>query len=408
MKLRKVLSGVVAAAVLAFNSAIMTSAATTYDPCDIDHDGIVGLSDYTLINKYLNGLESYQNYNRFDTNKSMTVDMADANYVLAKNLGQTYSSSYFLRNNNSTGTDDGVCVPYPTVTGFVPNSVDSINENREYMRYSYKTHSSLANYTINYNTSDILTRDLNTRTVIGYDDRYLARGEENSGIVKLSTGGTGFVVGDHQIATAAHALYDLSTYSWVSNMSISCYDDNGNLNNIQLTPIEAHIPKKYVWHWSHENGMHTLYDYGLITVKENLSNRVHFSLGTSYNVNSTNYSNVPVYVTGCPESVHNASNSNSALYTGVGRILGYSPLITPDNTIYNDYLIKYNVDATGGDSGSPVYTITRNVINGAVKYTYTALGISTNSANDYNFGTCITKYQLQFYNKTANGHMNYQ
>lgn len=400
-RITKVLSSLVAAVTLAVSVGSVASA-ITYDPCDVNHDGVVNVRDAATVKKFLVGNLCEPEYNRLDTNKSLTVDDQDYQCIMAKVRGKLYNSKYYSRHHKTTSVA-------PSVSSYTYDySVNMLNA-RKYVKYNYNTHS-ISNYNLYPSTNMVLntTSKKNVlKSVIEPDDRYIATGEENNGIVRIGAKGTGFIVGDHQIATAAHCLYNALSNSWCKNMSVECYDDNGCLNNNCLTPVEAHIPYNYVYNWGLENGTHTLYDYGLITVEEDLSDYVHFSLGTSYNISEYAYSNIPVYVTGCPDSVNNQNNSSNDLYSGEGRILGYHNLQLENGEQYNDCLLKYDVDVSSGNSGGPVYTITRNIINGSISYTYTALGINAYSGGTYNFGNCITKYQLQFYNEDTNIYMNY-
>ena len=58
--------------------------AAAYDDCDVNHDGFVDVSDAVATARYLAGDHYISSYNRFDTNKSLTVDATDVNKILAK------------------------------------------------------------------------------------------------------------------------------------------------------------------------------------------------------------------------------------------------------------------------------------------------------------------------------------
>lgn len=397
-KIKRVLSGFIATATLMTGTAFSVSAA--YDNCDVNRDGTVNVRDLAMLQQYLAGNLNGANYNKFDVNKSLTVDQADVTCITAKINNKSYSSHYYSR-------DLGTTISYPSTSGFVANSSETSTGSRVYMRYSYKTNSAKSSYTLNPATSTS-TSSVNTYSIIGQDDRYVAKGAENSGIVKLSSGGTGFVVGDHVIATAAHCVYDMYNLKWVEDLSILTYNNSGNLiSGFELTPVEAHIPDKFYENWIYDTGTHPEYDYALITVEEDLSDRVHFSLGTSYNVDSSLSSNAPVYVTGCPGEVGGVSNSGDKLYSAEGNIIGYNVNTDKLPFDYEDSLLTYDVDISGGDSGAPLYTITQNVINGSVSYTYTALAINAYGGGTHNFGPVVSKYLLQFYNEDVNPNIIY-
>ena len=232
------------------------------------------------------------------------------------------------------------------------------------------------------------------RTIIGTDDRYMVNSPENNGIVRLSNGCTGFIVGDHEIATNAHAVYYSEKDTWKEIEYIDTYDNSGSITNVRLTPIEAHFPSNFHIHKKKSNGDYKYngnYDYALITVKENLSKHIHFDLGVSYNLSQSNFANIPIYVTGCPQSTNTgAGNGSNHLFTGEGRIL---------DRIDNSYKLSYNADTTPGNSGSPVYTITQNYKDGMYSYTYTAIAVHNAGSNE---GPRMTKYLLQFYRNNPN------
>ena len=228
----------------------------------------------------------------------------------------------------------------------------------------------------------------------------MTTGSENIGIVYININnvvkGTGFIVGNHQIATVAHNVYS-ELHDWFSTMEITSYNYNGELSNTKFTAVEAHIPKNY-----NPDIEETKYDYALITVKEDLSDYVQFNLGTSYSVKQSNYSNIPIYVTGCPKNnTLGDKNSTNHLYTGEGRVIDKS--INGQNVFTNNGLMHYNTDTDYGNSGGPVYTVTKNVINNKPSYTYTVLAIHEGGGSDYaNYGSLITKYHLQFYKNNPN------
>lgn len=199
------------------------------------------------------------------------------------------------------------------------------------------------------------------------------------------SGGTAFVVGDHQIATAAHCIYDKN--GWHTPI-LKTTDSNGCMTDTYLHPVEAHVPKSY--NPADFSASHSMYDYALITVSEDLSDYVHFSLGTPYNVSKSAYSNIPIYLTGCPSKVENHEGSLNILFSEEGNVV--------NNKFDNDDVLYYDLDTSGGNSGGPVYTITKN----GSKYIYTAIAIHSGGDGYRNYGAMITNYQLQFYMNNPN------
>lgn len=378
---KKIMSTAVAVATIIAGTAFPVSA--DYDCRDIDQDGYIGTTDLIILSQYLNGINSISNYNRLDVNQSLTVDGADYECLSSYIFGSTYNWGYFSR-------ETGTTVASPTVSGFTPSISSSSTEAREYMRYEYATGHVLNNYTLTPNLIN-LNSGINSRAVIGDEDsRYPSYNPENAGIVSLSDNygrATGFIVGDHQIATAAHCVYKKGNdipHHWKS-LNIRLYDENGVITSNELTPVEAHIPARYV------DSEDATYDYALITIEEDLSDYVQFSLGTPYNANATAYANVPIYVTGSPVDLLKQNNI-TRLYSAEGRLMNK---IETGNTD----VLYYNVDTANGDSGAPVYTITK-IGN---QYVYTVVAVHHGGDEDtQNWGSMITNYHLQFYNNNTN------
>lgn len=356
-------------------SIISFASGTAYDPCDVNKDGSVTIVDSLVIRRYLSGNLHCQNYNQLDANRNLTVDVTDAECVQAKLAHLAYSSGYYSRATGQT-------MPVPSVTGFAPDDSASSYVGRSYMRYSFKTNQRLSNYSLM--PTDVTMDDLySTRSILdGVDNRYPSSGSENSGLVRVSgSGGTGFIIGDHLIATAAHCIYGRETGEWY-NVGIQTYNADGTLTGETLTLVEAHIPYRY------QSTTGAEFDYALITVEEDLSEFVHFNLAGSYNVTTADYSNIPIYITGCPSHVYNQPNTFDHLYSAEGRVHAAS----------NTYAIDTDIYISGGDSGSPMYTIVDSQTGSEeTMRSYSVLGICSGlSATSY--GCLITKYQLQFYN----------
>lgn len=324
------------------------------------------------------------NYNSLDVDKNLIIDHMDEQCVLAKVMGWSYSSQYFSRATQKYSTA-------PSTSGFTAHYDNASNVARTYMRYSYTQKKQMANYDLNPSTESIYSSTSNKgmeRVIIGSDDRYLAKGSENTGIVRLclnsegDSGGTGFIVGEHEIAVAAHCVYNAGTYSWKDLYCLNTYNENGEMTNTKLTPVEVHVPLRYK---RDPNVYDFRFDYALITVKEDLSNYYQFDLGTSYNVNIANFANIPIYTTGCSQTTLNGSiNTLNHLYSSEGRVISDT----------NTAVLRYDADTIGGNSGGPVYTITMNVVNNKPSYSYTVLAIHDGGNNS---GSLITKYHLQFY-----------
>lgn len=400
MKFKKILSGAIAVATLV-TSVGMFPVSAAYDVCDANRDGVVNVRDVAAIASYRVGNVYVPNYNQLDADKNLVINSMDEQRVLAKVMGYSYSSSYYSKKNKTSSNP-------ATVSNFVSSADDSSTASRVYKRYSYKNKKQLSNYTL-YPSTTPLTSSAQSRIVIGADDRYISSGSENTGIVYIHNGfgqnGTGFIVDDHHIATAAHCVYN---GDWRSIYGIYAYKYNGEISDIVFTPVEAHIPFKYNPNETDGNEKYK-YDYALITVKEDLSNYIHFDLGTSYSVNATNFENIPIYVTGCSIKTNTGtSNSTDRLYTGEGRVI--NKYANTSMSVSNTELLNYDTDMQQGCSGGPAYTVTKNNINNHQSYTYTAIAVNSfetppddgNVQGMGNGGALITKYLIQFYKNNPN------
>jgi len=227
----------------------------------------------------------------------------------------------------------------------------------------------------------------NPRTVIGDDDR--AVDFTKSGVVKIinaTSRATGFVVDKHTIATAAHCIYDEKM------REIRLFDSNGNVSKT-VTPVEVHVPQKYI----NDSQDSVNYDYGLITVKEDLSDYACFDLGTV--LDSGIFNQLTVSVTGFPAEYNTKEDK---MYTGNG-VLKYKSDVSiisegKQKTFYHDSAIFYTADSSKGNSGGPVYVTTSY----KGKVYYTVIGVHNYGLIDINSATRMTPDLLHFYMNNPN------
>lgn len=255
------------------------------------------------------------------------------------------------------------------------SNVGASNTKRGYRIFNAQTNE----YKCSYSLSALSSTDI-SRSVIGPDGREIDWSK--SGVCKIitSTGswGTGFVVDEHTIATAAHCTYDKII------AEILLFDSNGNLE-LSATPVEYHVPIYYINQPNDDDKYR--YDYSLLTVEEDLSDYVCFNLGTT--LDSFGTSNASLKVTGFSGDLNNTLSVHTN-YTGIGNILSL-----------DDMQLFYNADTYGGNSGGPVYiTETRlgNIYN-------TVLAIHTHKEHGDsagNRGTRITTDLLHFYYNNSN------
>lgn len=364
-----------------------------YDPCDVNHDNLVNMADALCINSYLNGNLYCPNYNQLDANRDLSVDVKDRECVQAKILQLSYNSYYYSKSSGST-------YPLPTISGFSPDGASTDTSSRYYWKHSYVSNNT-SSYSLTPSSNSMSISSINDTVdeINNEKSMQISQGIENTGIVRIGgSDGTGFIVGNHEIATAAHCVYNRTNGSWHS-ISIYTYNEDATMTGITLTPKECHIPVMYT-----SNG-HTAYDYAVITVEENLSEYFKFNLGVTYNVNASNYASIPIYVTGCPQMVHYEQNGNNYYTLNINHYLYSDESHIVDPSVGDPYVITYyNSDSEAGHSGSPVYTIAKTKIgNNEYAYRYTVISIlSGTMPGSFDCGSRITKYHLQFYKNNPN------
>ena len=250
---------------------------------------------------------------------------------------------------------------------------DAANTDRDYRIFNSKTFEALGEYTLKKVDSVY-----NNRDVIGTDDRVIDW--TKSGVVKIITArgsfGTGFVVSDHVIATAAHCVEEKLD-------KILLFDNNGKVT-MEATPVQTHVP------CIHQGNGSAVYDYALVTVKEDVSSYACFGFGVP--LDSFPDSNPRLTITGFPtkfgepgsEVIVNTATKHM-MYSGNGRLLSQG-----SDRMY------YDTDATDGNSGSPVY-----ITESAYGHTYfTVVSIfahQDNTGNPRNNGVRVTTDLIHFY-----------
>lgn len=357
---------VAAASVMSFSG----SAAQNVVYNDPSGNGKIDMSDAVAIMQYLSGAITPENVDKLDFDNNGVVTPMDAYKI------QMYKLE-MLGNK-----DDIVTIASPEAVS--PQG----NASSRYRVFDAKTRSELIlkNYTLTestkyYNDSN---SSISTRSVIGTDDR--VTDWSKNGVVKIATSdgmmGTGFVVGEHTIATAAHC---------VNNKSLSTIMLFNNSKEVAMnaTPVEYHIPEMY---YSNKND----YDYALITVEEDLSDYMQFDLGTVLNYSPNR--NIAITSTGFPGEITNPDGTT----TRVNNITDMHNLYSATGAIVsiNDKYFAHTADTSSGDSGCPVYYT--ETINGQTYYT--VIGIQVGGGTTDNKAIRVTTELIRFYNQ--NPHIN--
>lgn len=253
--------------VIGFSSALLTYTKTPTSNAlssillgDANGNGLVTSADGQFIQYYLLGYYSANDYQvtAMDINQDGLIDKADIAMIYY--IDSTGGSS-------STVNKDLYTAP--------------LNESREYYRHNCQN-----NNTQTYNIAaagSSSTNSLNSSEVTRTGSEYYD--VTNNNIVQLTINGvfqgSGYIIGDHIIATAAHcSVYTANSLSgqelaYYNNIKVNVYNTNAIVSEQNLlisTDVEyIHIPCSY---YSINNGIITYndnYDYALLYVKDSLS-----------------------------------------------------------------------------------------------------------------------------------------
>lgn len=322
---KKFLSGIVALSLCMSSSAVTAGAlTTTYHKGDVDGNNVLNLIDLTYLRNFISG-------NRGSVNNRLTQRL-DVNLDGVISERDVEELSEILLNDDST-----TLYNYETVSNDVPQST-----NMSYQKYNAQTGASIGTaYTLQHVNS--VPDYSSTYNIIGNDTREIDY--YNPSVVKINSSVgtfTGFIVDSHTILTAAHCLVDKQTGELASNLSYTLYAFNGSVVWSAKSAVNYHIPINFI-----QSNYSSNYDYALITVAEDLSNKISFDLGVARK--SLNNKNEDIYVTGYSnEENPNRPELTNEIVTGSGKL--YSNKVTAN-------LIYYNTDAAEGESGAPVYVV---------------------------------------------------
>ena len=347
-----------------------------YDSCDVDHDGDVDITDAMKASLYLSG--TYQptfGWSRFDTNGNLIVDETDIKKILATLVDLDYDCVFVdIINESSTNVIDSETAQNFEVEesvddiGDVVSLSNSISSTRYYYKFDYENQQlSSQLYGLNRIVGDSssmssISSVVSTDSLFDQSDFYRVNGNGSDGIVRIVASfpndsqalvTTGFIVGDHVIATCAHGLFkdqnsdkEMTANELPYSLVIGTFDEdgypamNGN-TQVTLTPKEIHIPRPFVDPRVEGLVVTNFYpfDYALISVEEDLSSYSHFYLGTPSAANTSSFRQVDLFASG---------SASNLVYTCDGNATTNNTIATPD-------LLWYNCPTVGGFSGCPIY-----------------------------------------------------
>ncbi len=347
MKKMKFIAGI-ASLMLAATALVPVnaSAATiTFTQGDVNGDGKVNVNDLYAISQYLGGEKTADSNwtTRMDADYDKIIDRTDLE-MISKFCTQTLTPE---KNKSTT-----------VLTA-------SLNETRSYMKYDVAS-SRISRYTLN--SLDTLTNQV-TAT---YDMKSSSVGlpDNNIAVVRLN-GGSGFIIGDHLIATAAHCVFN--SKGFVTD-NISLYDNNNVEHHLTFSSI--HIPKDY---YLMDSVALVNQDYALVTVEEDLSQygSMYMGIATDEFIDTGN----TISISGFPGDYNNGRRFES----GIVFEYTYPKMIGMRNT------------AIGGNSGGPMYYTEEDGSK-------VVIGILTRGGekSDICVGPHISSTLLQFYYNNDN------
>ncbi len=353
-------------------------AATSYKNGDVNNDGVVSLSDITTFGKYLTGRCDIVNYAAADVNRDFLLDHEDS-ALIQKFIVEIVDE-----------------LPEATAEQEAKYEATSVrNTNVEYMRYDY-----VNKITTSYTLTSVPYQDL-SRDISVQENRVPDSG--NTPVVFLRVGagvGTGFIVGDNVIATAAHCVYDRTSGTFISSIAVDVCDDQGSQATHTYTPTSVHVPVNYRDYT--EEYKYSCYDYALIYVDtgddETLAEK-HGQLNLGMPIDAFLENGSSVTASGFPGLLNGDTTPNSSYtrYKSSGNIQPFTLNVT-EFALSKNLRFAATCCVSGGDSGGPLYTVDEE------GNPLTAIGIVTgggysSQTNSYfgTFGVRVTTDILHFY-----------
>lgn len=367
---------------IVFANPCVSYAVGSYDSRDVNRNGVVDITDVLKLNRYLLGVDYMANTAALDVDGNSILSPVDSNCIIAGTI-----------NNSFYNIVHGISKQFGYyTTSEMGTSTQSLSQS--FTSYDLST-ASTETYQLSLYESNSRSSTETRMGIIGQDTRVA---DSLESIVSISNSGTGFIVGDHVIATAAHCVYDTGTDQWISNLSAYLPDANGQATTTSLTVVESHIPTAFI------NNHSTIYDFALITVEEDLSDYYHFNLGIPYNIYSNaDFERYTIYSTGYSQFIPDGTENSyptPQMYTGRGKIV-------KGNTIPQN-VFCHNADITHGNSGGPIYVKeSYKVGDNPETMSLTVISICTHMMNngDYNKGPIMNPIMIKFFKN--NSHISY-
>lgn len=378
MIIKKIISGILSMIVtVIFVSVSFTSSASNRTSVllgDANEDGYITLSDSLMVLQFLSGSYTVSDYSftAMDVNDDKVVDKTDADIIL-----------YYYTNNIQSQTVSKNLYTTPDYSS------------RYYKKYNCTTGSTTTYYLGTISSNQFHCADILRSVSPDYYDNI------NTNVVKLemSNGsfGSGFVIDDHIIATAAHCVYDGNGF--VEGITVKIYNSQEEATPENLVSSFSaqyyHIPNLYTTTQEQDKRN---YDYALIYVGYDASGHdlLDYVSPWNFGVSSQEFSQSETgLITASGYTTYGVNNPIKRYYSS-GTVVDFT-VFNYENNYYPEYMITSLSAVNGGKSGGVMYYSSSygSTLN------HSAIGIITMKDGLYvdigAWGTRVTPTLLRFY-----------
>lgn len=360
--------------IIPFYSYSTNAAPVVVNLGDANGDESLDLSDSVCILQYLTGNFSVSQYcfTAMDINNDKVVDKTDA-----------YIIQYKALNNLSMEQSTKELYTLPD------------NSGRWYTQYICNTRN-----TSSYYISAASELNLNTRIESGNRMEPDAVDYENTNVVKLEMSdgseGSGFVIDEHTIATAAHCVYGSN---FVSGVTVKIYNQNAEAIPANLiASFEAdsyHVPDLFI---NTTDATKYNYDYALIHVTNDLSgnNLLDYVSPWDLGIASTAFSEDETgLLTSSGFTVHEVCKR----YYSTGTVVDFSLFPNESHNYPNLRIASLGASYPGKSGGALYYN---SSYQSASYKSIVGIVVSSNGSTIGTWGTRFNPTLIRFYKQNIN------